>query len=182
MFMRLRFPAKKTSSDLPNGARWGVGPSPGLWQLHTGISEGRMPSPARPRLPAGQPGAGPGRLSRVAFGASTVPRVASGRVRTRVNSGAGPERPQSPRWLVQGAGPQALRFPTWGPGLSCRLATPRPAPWTAAGACPQHGLARLACVVAVGRQLRVAAPSLRPALEPPQLPSAADPPRPVHGA
>jgi len=64
--MRLRFPAKKTSPgplpELPNGARWGVGPSPGLWQLYTGISAGRMLAPARPRLPAGQPGAGPGRL------------------------------------------------------------------------------------------------------------------------
>ena len=169
--MRLRFPSKKTSPgpfpELLTGARWGVGPSLGLWQLYTGISAGRVPATAQPRLPAGQPRAGPGRLQRVAFGESTVPRVASGRVRKRVNGRAEPERPQSPRWLVQGAGPQSLRFPTWGPGPSRRLATPRPAPCPAAGSCPQHGLARLACVVAVGRQLRAAAPSLRPALEPP---------------
>uniref|UniRef100_A0ABI7YZW1 Metallo-beta-lactamase domain-containing protein n=1 Tax=Felis catus TaxID=9685 RepID=A0ABI7YZW1_FELCA len=98
--------------------------------------------------------------------------------------GAGPEcPPRPPAGQCRGRGPIPDGFPAKGPGQSRRLATPRPArPRSAAGACPQHGLARLVRAVAVGRRLRAAAPHPGPARESPQLPSAADPPRPAHGA
>lgn len=105
-------------------------------------------------------------------------------------AGRGQNPSPIPRPARAGGGAPNLWFPrvvvVGGEGgsrpLRC-LATARPAPLrAAAGACPQHGLARLACAVPVGRQLRAAALCPHPAPESPQLPSAADPSRPVHGA
>lgn len=90
--------------------------------------------------------------------------------------------PTAPSLRAQGAVPQT-RFSSvgaWAVPLPSN-APPRP-PLAAASAFPQHGLAKLAGRVPVGRQLRAAAPCARLAPEPPQLPSAADPPRPIHGA
>lgn len=146
--------------------------------MWTGIGAG--PRVLESRLPAGQRGRGRAAFDRVAFEGFARSQVARGRIQTRVNGKAGPERPHHPRppppgsLLVQGAGPGPCRC----------LATSRPAPaplLAAAGASPQHGLAGLACAVPVGRQLRAAA-CPGPAPEPPQPPSAADPPLPVHGA
>lgn len=101
-------------------------------------------------------------------------------------SGAGPGcPPTAPQAGSSGGGAPTPPIPCQGAWAepSPSNAPPRPArPRSAAGACPQHGLARLVRAVAVGLRLRAAAPCPRPAREPPQLPSAADPPRPVHGA
>lgn len=147
-----------------------------------GISAGPKRTPAPPpRRPAG---AGPGhqqavgiRGLRPAEGGEWAGSNASRR------AGRGQNAPTSPSQAAQGAGPHPGGCPAKGPGQSRRLATPRPArPRSAAGACPQHGLACLVRALAVGRRLRAAAPCPGPAREPPQLPSAADPPRPLHGA
>lgn len=119
----------------------------------------------------------------LAFGESAQPGEARGRARTPVNGRGGLTAPRVPTAGAGGGAPtqQVPRVGAWAE-LSPSNAPPRPAPWLAAGACPQHGLARLACAVAVGLRLRAAAPRPCPAREPPQLPSAANPPWPAHGA
>lgn len=148
-----------------------------------GLARVQLRSEARPGPASGLASRGRREASsrRVAFAAS--PGRGGGRVPRRAMARAGQPTPHAPPPARAGSrGPHPAGSPrgagTWPSPNNARPAPARPP----TGSRPQHGLAGLAGARAVGPRLRAAAPRLRPGPDPPQLPSAAGPPRPAHDA